>query len=85
MSMMEIETYDPLPGFLWERLRSFEEDFSGKSWQDLYEATTLLQQRYPQAQFGTAPRLYLDLSRQRAGLLFKELGSDQLFFVYRCN
>jgi hypothetical protein len=39
---MNIEKYDAIPNIMLDRLVSFENDFNGKNWNNLYEAMIAL-------------------------------------------
>lgn len=79
---MKITIYSPLPAFLLERFVSFEQEFNGKSWAEVYEAIATLKSQYPNKKFNDQPYLYLDLENKRNGYLFMERESDELYYVH---
>ena len=80
---MKISVYPAMPPFFFERLTSFENEFHGKNWADLYEAAQLLKKEYPDKVFKEVPFNYVDIKNQTSGLIFVEEESEELYYVHK--
>lgn len=79
---MNIEVYDSIPNIMLERLISFESDYNGKNWNNLYEAMVELHSQYPDVNLATAPYLYSDLEKKTSGFLIIDQETDNLYYIY---
>lgn len=80
---MKITILPPIPPFMFDRFTSFETNFNGKSWGDLYEAIYTLKTHHPDKIFKEAPVNYVDISNKTSGLIFVEEMSEDLYYVHR--
>jgi len=80
---LNVSIFPNIPDFLLERFVKFDNDFNGKSWDELYASITYLKSHYPNNKFDDVPFVYIDLANKKSGLIFIDRGSEELFFVYK--
>jgi len=80
---LNVTTFPIIPDFLLERFVSFDQDFNGKSWDELYASIAFLKSNYPDKKFDDVPFVYVDLANKKSGLIFIDRESEELFFVYK--
>jgi hypothetical protein len=55
---MKIKKLESIPNFTLDRLVSFDDEYSGKSWDELYEFMNYLKSSFPDVKLLTTPYLY---------------------------
>jgi hypothetical protein len=83
MKNMKITILDSIPNIMFDRLVSFEEDFNGKSWDELYSAMIALHKEYPEVVIANSPRLYSDLSSKTFGFLILDQKTDNFYYIHK--
>ena len=81
--MMKITILDAIPNVMLDRLVSFENEFNGKNWNELYSAMILLHKKYPEVIIANSPRLYSDLSNKTFGFLITDQKTDKLYYIHK--
>jgi len=79
---MKITIYEKVPNIMLDRLVSFENDFNGKNWNNLYKAMIELSSKYPGVLIESTPYLYSDLENKTSGFLIMDQKTENLYYIY---